>query len=55
MNSKEYIVFMFKVHHPHAQATVNCAISLPQVTLTNFNFSNPWGGGGTSEKCKVYG
>ena len=28
MNVKESIVFMFKVHLPHAQATGNCAISI---------------------------
>ena len=28
MNAKESIVFMFKVHLPHTQATGNCAISL---------------------------
>ena len=28
MNAKKTIVFMFKVHLPHAQATGNCAISL---------------------------
>ena len=32
MNAIESIVFMFKVHLPHAQATGNCAISL---TITN--------------------
>ena len=45
MNSKEYIVFMFKVHHPHVQATVNCAISLTITSHSNFNFSNLGGWG----------
>ena len=41
MNVKESIVFMFKVHLPHAILQSH----LPsQVTLTNFNFSNPGGG-----------
>ena len=57
MNAKESIVFMFKVHLPHAQAILQ-SHSQPQSALTDYNFSNPRGCGGTSagrsEKCKVY-
>ena len=45
MNAKEYIVLMFKVHHPHAQVTGNCVISLTITGRSNLNFSNPGGGG----------
>ena len=44
MNAKECIVFMFKVHLPHAQAIVQ-SHSPSQAALTNFNFSNSEGGG----------
>ena len=34
------VVFMFKVHLPHAQAILQCHLP-SEVTLTNFNFPNP--------------
>ena len=44
MNAKESIVFMVKVHLPHAQTTANCPISLTITNSSNFNFFNSGGG-----------
>ena len=46
MNAKEYIVFVFIIPK-HKQQSIVQSHSPSQDALTNFNFSNHGGGGGT--------